>query len=604
MQKSVVSIFWPTDLLNPVSDHNLVVVGYKLNSQIVVIDYIQYCNFKKLNLQIERNNLCLEIIGTVNFHHLNYRNFRFDDCTNKPVMEPHENLILFKPPLSKKLEYYSINPISVDIFWTVTSQDALPCSQTSPNKLALHFGRPSKTRDLEDVMKFINLTEYTRYKLLHSHRNKGSFYKDTIGHFINWIGSVVLALYCATFQPICRKIINVLSYPLWFNPETKTYVTLSTCSFVLHQLNFRAKQFHHLPMQFQRLRNSNYETEKLLIKGTRFSPSEYIKFYNSLWLILNDLLMGIVMSNFLSKHHSMLVQGTNLLISKFEDSLLYLIKWLMNSPGGFKLNNELAEFFGELFMWVLDFWNEYVLRTMIINSSTIIRAITLLVKFGGLNMLIASIMDILDLLCMHLRCFYFASTRVFNWQSHILQSLFRLFYGKKYNILRNRIDSHNYEFDQLLFGIIIFTLLVYLLPTVIAFYLSFAVGRLLTLVLHTALENLLVTFNHLPIVVLLLKAKHKERLPGGVIFECRTAVNGTHYFMLMARPLSLKEIINSHIKSMMVFNLNNLQEFQHEGFKANIKDVINQWNRVSLVGVLKNIAFGNFINSFDYKRLF
>ncbi|KAG7707506.1 hypothetical protein KL930_002716 [Ogataea haglerorum] len=604
MQKSIVSFFWPTDLLNPVSDHNLVVVGYKLNSQIVVIDYIEYSNFKKLNLKIEKNNLCLEIIGIVNFHHLNYRNFKFDDRTNKPVMESHENLILFKPPLSKKLEYYSINPISVDIFWTVTPQDVVPCSRTAPNKLGLHFGTPSKTRDLEDVMKFINLTEYTRYKLLQSHKTKTSLYTDTIGHCINWIGSFVLLLYCAAFRPICKILISVLSYPLWFNPETKTYVTLSTCSFVLHQLTFRAKQFHHLPIQFQRLRNSNYETEKLLIKGTRFSPSEYIKFYNSLWLILDDLLMGIIVSNLLSKYHNLLVQGTNALILKFEDSLLYLVKWLMNFPGGFKLNNELAEFFGELFMWVLDFWNEYVLRTILNNSSTIIRAITLLVNFGGLSMLIASIMDLLDLMSLHLRCFYFASTRVFNWQWHIIQSLFRLFYGKKYNILRNRIDSHNYEFDQLLFGIIIFTLLVYLLPTVVAFYLNFAVSRLLTLFLHTALEFVLVTLNHLPIVVLLLKAKHKERLPGGVIFECRTTVNDTHYFQLMARPLSLKEIINSHIRSMMIFNLNNLQEFQRDGSKANIQDVVNQWNRVSLVGVLKNIALGNFINSFDYKRLF
>ncbi|KAG7890060.1 hypothetical protein KL936_002734 [Ogataea polymorpha] len=604
MQKSIVSIFWPIDLLNPVSDQNLVVVGYKLNSQIVVIDFIQYSNFKKLNLKIEKNDLCLEIIGTVNFHHLNYRNFRFDDSTNMPVMEAHENLILFKPPLSKKLEYYSIKPISVDIFWTVTPQDVFPCSQTSPNKLDLHFGRPMRARDLENVMKFINLTEYTRYKLLNSHNDKSFFYADTIGHFVNWFGSVILALYCATFQPICKKIITILTYPLWFGPETKIYVTLSTCSFVLHQLKFRAKQLHHLPNQFQRLRNSNYETERLLIKGTRFSPSEYIKFYNTLWLILNDLLMGIVMSNILSKYHNVLVQGMNVLVLKFEDSLLYLIKWLMSFPGGFKLNNELAEFFGELFMWVLDFWNEYVLRTMMNNSSTIIRAITLLVKFGGLNMLIASIMDILDITSLHLRCFYFASTRVFNWQWHIIQSLFRLFYGKKYNTLRNRIDSHNYEFDQLLFGIIIFTLLVYLLPTVIAFYLSFAVGRLLTLLLHTVLESALITLNHLPIVVLLLKAKHKERLPGGVIFECRTAANNTPYFQLMARPLSLKEIISSHIKSMTIFNLNNLREFQLEGSEANIKSVINQWNRVSLVRVLKNIAFGNFIDSFDYKRLF
>ena len=46
--------------------------------------------------------------------------------------------------------------------------------------------------------------------------------------------------------------------------------------------------------------------------------------------------------------------------------------------------------------------------------------------------------------------------------------------GKRYNVLRNRTDSWEYDLDQLLFGTILFTLLAFLFPTVLAYYALFA----------------------------------------------------------------------------------------------------------------------------------
>lgn len=47
--------------------------------------------------------------------------------------------------------------------------------------------------------------------------------------------------------------------------------------------------------------------------------------------------------------------------------------------------------------------------------------------------------------------------------------------GKRYNVLRNRTDSWEYDLDQLLFGTILFTLLAFLFPTVLVYYALFAV---------------------------------------------------------------------------------------------------------------------------------
>jgi hypothetical protein len=62
--------------------------------------------------------------------------------------------------------------------------------------------------------------------------------------------------------------------------------------------------------------------------------------------------------------------------------------------------------------------------------------------------------------------------------------------GKRYNVLRNRTDPWDYDVDQLLFGTILFTLLAFLFPTVLAYYLLFAVvsGACLTPGMHSFLS--------------------------------------------------------------------------------------------------------------------
>lgn len=122
--------------------------------------------------------------------------------------------------------------------------------------------------------------------------------------------------------------------------------------------------------------------------------------------------------------------------------------------------------------------------------------------------------DLLSVLTIHIYSFYIASARIFNWQLTILMSLFHLFRGKKQNVLRNRIDSCDYDLDQLLLGTILFTLLFFLLPTVVVFYLTFASARMAIISLKAALDTLLACLNHFPLFALMLRIKDSRRLPG------------------------------------------------------------------------------------------
>jgi len=69
--------------------------------------------------------------------------------------------------------------------------------------------------------------------------------------------------------------------------------------------------------------------------------------------------------------------------------------------------------------------------------------------------------------------------RLYNLQLNTLSSLWRLFRGKKWNVLRKRVDSAVYNIDQLFLGTLLFTILLFLWPTTALFYAVFAMVSLI-----------------------------------------------------------------------------------------------------------------------------
>ena len=134
--------------------------------------------------------------------------------------------------------------------------------------------------------------------------------------------------------------------------------------------------------------------------------------------------------------------------------------------------------------------------------------------YAGATMPISLFSDLASLLTVHIHAFYLASARIFYWQFSVLRSLFHLFRGKKRNVLRNRIDSCDYDLDQLLLGTILFTLLFFLLPTVLVYYLLFASAGMAIIGFKAMLETGLACLNHFPLFAIMLRVKDPWRLPG------------------------------------------------------------------------------------------
>ena len=326
---------------------------------------------------------------------------------------------------------------------------------------------------------------------------------------------------------------------------------LKDVSATAQQLEIRLQQFCYWPLQFLMLHKRKNDWASVTVRH-----SEYIRFYNSLWLVANDVIIGIALGMYIVERADVVAAWLGEVLETWSVHALQVsILWLMGWPAGLKLNSELGTFLGDLFLWVIDYWASCLemFRPLLPQVIWLIG----LSSFAGASMPIAILSDLLSVLTVHVYSFYLASARIYHWQLTILHSLFHLFRGKKHNVLRNRIDACNYNLDQLLVGTILFTLLSFLLPTVAVFYLNFALARMVIISLKAAFDTLLSCLNHFPLFAIMLRIKDASRLPGGVQFELQK-VNvrdghelgdlPTSVISLKSVPLPLRSIFHQYFQ--------------------------------------------------------
>lgn len=131
------------------------------------------------------------------------------------------------------------------------------------------------------------------------------------------------------------------------------YAALKDISATAQQVEIRLQQFCYWPMQYSTLRQ-----RKLNWASVTTSHPDYIRFYNSLWLVANDVIIGMALGSYIIEHADWVAaQIGHLLRAYTMEALQSSISWLMGWPAGLKLNGELADFLGALFLWVIDYWS-------------------------------------------------------------------------------------------------------------------------------------------------------------------------------------------------------------------------------------------------------
>ena len=168
-----------------------------------------------------------------------------------------------------------------------------------------------------------------------------------------------------------------------------------------------------------------------------------------------------------------------------------LIIWMMENPGGLKLNSVLSQALGNFFLYHIHLWMTYVMLVVPLLTPRVSTLVSLL-SVSSLSLQMSIICDIFLLLTLHIHCFYAYARRLAVSQWRGLVALWRLFLGKKYNPLRDRVDTAENTVGQLFLGTIIFTILLFLMPTTATFfcvffslkYLATSVNYIVWAVLH------------------------------------------------------------------------------------------------------------------------
>src|SRR5450432_2303319 len=169
--------------------------------------------------------------------------------------------------------------------------------------------------------------------------------------------SFVIGLIC--HRVVAEMLLLVLEWRA--RPE---YAALKDISATAQQVEIRLQQFCYWPMQYVTLRKRKNDWESVTT-----SHPDYIRFYNSLWLVANDVIIGIALGSYIIDNADWVAESISSVLSTYTVAALQrTISWLMFLPAGLKLNTELARFLGDLFLWVIDYWSSMLRSKFSVRS--------------------------------------------------------------------------------------------------------------------------------------------------------------------------------------------------------------------------------------------
>lgn len=263
--------------------------------------------------------------------------------------------------------------------------------------------------------------------------------------------------------------------------------------------------------------------------------------------LLVDVALGVLLMSWLYRddHITALANALVPAADHVAQELNALLQWLMGAPAGLKMNRALDQVLGRFFLYHIHLWISYIhLMSPFVES---------LLWYGGLSaalglsLALSLLSDMIALLTFHIYCFYVYGARLYCLKIYGLSSLWRLFRGKKWNVLRQRVDSCSYDLDQLFIGTLLFTVLLFLLPTTALYYLVFTLLRLVVVLLQGVLHLTVHFINSFPLFAVGLRVCRPYRLADGVKFRVLCDEPGTCLHLLMEiNPLKSSSVVQTY----------------------------------------------------------
>lgn len=220
------------------------------------------------------------------------------------------------------------------------------------------------------------------------------------------------------------------------------------------------------------------------------------------------------------------------------------VLWVLSqhAPLGFKLNKGLDEVLGNTVLLVIEAWHIFTAGVAPYSPQILFIIGVLSICGGGFSMILAAACDAAAFVTLHIQFLYNFFARVHLFQLAGMSSFWKVIRGKKYNVLRKRVDTGNYDTGQLLFGSMAFIIFGFLFQTTLAYYIMFTSLWVVTVSFHAILLSILRMVQCFPIYSIFMLVQRPTLLPCSIELQVSVAPWGGETFILCGgytRPLEV-----------------------------------------------------------------
>ena len=191
-----------------------------------------------------------------------------------------------------------------------------------------------------------------------------------------------------------------------------------------------------------------------------------------------DLGLGFLLGLAVLSWSGIVLKVVSVALERHYGMLLRAMDWLEKFPIGFKLNVRLTETMGKEIRSVILFhgwlWERFGPCTQTGGKHCTSSVVVIVALVFGASGLSALLYDLLRLSMLHVSFLAFCFRKVYSTELYFLRALWRLFRGKKRNVLRQRTDTMKYDSTQLLLGTILFAMTLFMMTTVLVYHGFFA----------------------------------------------------------------------------------------------------------------------------------
>lgn len=320
----------------------------------------------------------------------------------------HVQIVIYHPPDPSRLRFISLTPTLIT---SIAESDEKLTAQLHRLEAPLTSSASVKPRtDLQQAVEHINQS-YQARKLLYA----GSDHNSNAGS---------PPAYCNAVLQRLDKLAQLIAR----NAISTHLAHIADLSITGRQIATRARQVLDMPSRFHEIIGRS--------RPIRETSTMYISFYNTVWLIANDIIVGWTIGSLLRDFATPVAHHTTRVLRMYAvDAIIAGLNWLDDWPVGLKLVTPVSKLYCGSLTDLALIWGSAIDHAAPFAETGII-VLSWISCLGG-TFFLAVLGDCFALATAHLWLSRWLTSLIYRWELGSLYSLWNLFRGE----LSGRFDS-------------------------------------------------------------------------------------------------------------------------------------------------------------------